>query len=115
MLDVHTDTVTVEHMIEEPFDGRVEDDRVWGRGAVDTKASLGVILTLLEGWAAAGLRPEPTLLVVGSIGEEGGRLPGAIAFREWGDARGLRPDQLVVSEPTRAVPSTGTRAVPASR
>jgi acetylornithine deacetylase/succinyl-diaminopimelate desuccinylase-like protein len=107
VLDVHMDTVSVEHMIEEPFDGRVEDGCVWGRGALDTKASLGVILTLLERWAAAGRRPEPSLLVVGSISEEGGGMLGAIAFREWGEARGLCPDQIVVSEPTRCRPIYG--------
>jgi acetylornithine deacetylase/succinyl-diaminopimelate desuccinylase-like protein len=66
-----------------------------------------VALALLEAWQAEGCRPEPTLLVVGSIGEEAGGLPGATAFREWGDARGLRPDQLVVSEPTSCCPIYG--------
>jgi acetylornithine deacetylase/succinyl-diaminopimelate desuccinylase-like protein len=107
VLDVHTDTVTVEHMTDDPFDGRVEDDRVWGRGAVDTKASLGVALSLLERWRAEGRRPEPTLLLVGSIGEEAGGLPGATAFREWADGKALRPDELVVSEPTSCCPIYG--------
>ena len=48
VLDVHTDTVTVEHCEGDPFDGRIADGRVYGRGAVDTKASLGVMLALLE-------------------------------------------------------------------
>src|SRR3954471_19518812 len=101
VLDVHTDTVSVEHMVEEPFDGRVEDGCVWGRGALDTKASLGVILALLERWRATGGRPEPTLLLVGSISEEGGGMLGATAFRAWAEGRRLQPDQIVVSEPTR--------------
>jgi acetylornithine deacetylase/succinyl-diaminopimelate desuccinylase-like protein len=107
VLDVHTDTVSVEHMTDDPFDGRVEDGCVWGRGALDTKASLAVILALLERWAAAGLRPEPSLLVVGSISEEGGGMLGAIAFRQWAEAHHLRPDQLIVSEPTRCHPIYG--------
>jgi acetylornithine deacetylase/succinyl-diaminopimelate desuccinylase-like protein len=107
VLDVHTDTVTVEHMVDDPFDGRVEDGRVWGRGAVDTKASLGVALALLERWRAEGQRPEPALLVVGTIGEEAGGLPGATAFRAWADERSLRPDELVVSEPTSCCPIYG--------
>ena len=32
-LDVHTDTVSVEQMTDDPFDGRVEDGRVWGTWA----------------------------------------------------------------------------------
>ena len=38
-IDVHLDTVTVENMVEPPFDGRIEDGHVWGRGSLDTKAS----------------------------------------------------------------------------
>ena len=107
VLDVHTDTVTVEHMIEDPFDGRVERDHVWGRGALDTKASLGVILGLLEAWRAEGLRPTPTVLVVGSISEEAGGLLGAKAFRRWADEQSLHVHQLVVAEPTELAPVFG--------
>ncbi len=107
VLDVHTDTVTVEHMTDPPFDGRIEGGRVWGRGALDTKASLGVITALLESWQLDGLRPEPTLLVVGSIAEEAGGLIGATHFRPWADERGLEIDQLIVSEPTQHAPIHG--------
>lgn len=101
VLDVHTDTVTVEHMTDPPFDGRIEGGKVWGRGALDTKASLGVITALLDSWQRSGLRPEPTLLVVGSIAEEAGGFLGATHFRTWADERGLEIDQLIVSEPTQ--------------
>src|SRR5262245_46510682 len=47
-LDVHMDTVGVEQMSDDPFGGEVRDGRVYGRGAVDTKASLAVALALLE-------------------------------------------------------------------
>ena len=106
-LDVHTDTVTVANMTDPPFDGRVEAGHVWGRGALDTKASLGVICALIETWNAAGLRPEPTLLVVGSISEEAGGLLGASRFRTWAEQRNLQIDQLIVSEPTELQPIHG--------
>lgn len=107
VLDVHTDTVTVEHMTDPPFDGRIQDGHVWGRGALDTKASLGVIAALLASWRRAGARPEPTLLVVGSIAEESGGLLGATRFRPWAEARGLRIDEMIVAEPTRLAPIHG--------
>ncbi|MDQ2998955.1 MAG: M20/M25/M40 family metallo-hydrolase, partial [Chloroflexota bacterium] len=47
-LDVHMDTVGVEQMLGDPFGGELRDGRVYGRGAVDTKASLAVALALLE-------------------------------------------------------------------
>lgn len=107
VLDVHTDTVAVEHMTDPPFDGRIDDGHVWGRGALDTKASLGVITALLAEWQRAGARPEPTLLVVGSIAEEAGGLLGATHFRTWADERGLEVDQMIVAEPTRLSPIHG--------
>jgi acetylornithine deacetylase/succinyl-diaminopimelate desuccinylase-like protein len=107
VLDVHTDTVTVENMVDDPFDGRVEDGHVWGRGALDTKASLGIALALLESWKATGRRPEPTLLVVGSASEEAGGLMGATVFRRWAERRGLTIDQMLVAEPTDLAPVHG--------
>lgn len=107
VLDVHTDTVTVEHMTDPPFDGRIEDGCVWGRGALDTKASLGVVTALLASWRRSDLRPEPTLLVVGSVSEESGGLLGATQFRPWAEARGLEIDQMIVAEPTKLAPIHG--------
>jgi acetylornithine deacetylase/succinyl-diaminopimelate desuccinylase-like protein len=106
-LDVHTDTVSVEHMVGDPFDGRLEDGRVWGRGALDTKASLGVALALFEDWRRAGLRPECEVLVVGTISEEGGGMVGAEAFRGWAEAQGVAIDEMVVAEPSRLRPVHG--------
>lgn len=107
VLDVHTDTVTVEHMTDPPFDGRIEDGSVWGRGALDTKASLGVVTALLAAWQRAGIRPDPTLLVVGTISEEAGGLLGATRFRPWAEERGLEVDQMIVAEPTQLRPVHG--------
>ena len=106
-IDVHLDTVTVENMVDPPFDGRIQDGHVWGRGSLDTKASLGVICALLESWKAVGLRAEPTILVVGTVGEEAGGLLGARRFREWAESRELIIDQLIVCEPTKCAPVHG--------
>jgi acetylornithine deacetylase/succinyl-diaminopimelate desuccinylase-like protein len=107
VLDVHMDTVTVEHMTQEPFDGRIEDGCVWGRGALDTKASMGAMMTLLAAFQRDGVRPEPTLLLVGSVAEEAGGMIGARRFREWADERGLTVDQMIIAEPTELRPIHG--------
>ena len=106
-IDVHLDTVTVENMVDPPFDGRIEDGHVWGRGSLDTKASVGVICALLESWKSEGLAAEPTILVVGTVGEEAGGLMGARRFREWAESRQLIIDQMVVCEPTMCAPVHG--------
>lgn len=107
VLDVHTDTVTVEHCEGDPFDGRIADGRVYGRGSVDTKASLGVVLAVLEQARLEGRRPAPNLVVVGSASEEAGGMIGAIGFREWAEARSLRPHEVIVAEPTMCAPVYG--------
>lgn len=111
VLDVHTDTVTVEHMTDPPFDGRIEHGSVWGRGALDTKATMGVMLAMLDAWHRDGLRPDATLLLVGSIGEEAGGLLGATRFRPWAEQRGLPIDQILVAEPTEFRPIHGLKGL----
>lgn len=106
-IDAHTDTVTVDNMTDPPFDGRIEGGFVWGRGALDTKASMGVVCALFESWRDQSLRPQPSVLVVGSAGEEAGGLRGAIRFRSWAQARALDIDQLVICEPTNCAPIHG--------
>ena len=81
-VDVHLDTVGVEHMKGDPFDGRITEGRVWGRGAVDTKATMAVVLAVMGEMAVAGRQPMCTVELVGTISEEGGGLAGASAYRE---------------------------------
>jgi acetylornithine deacetylase/succinyl-diaminopimelate desuccinylase-like protein len=115
VLDAHLDTVSVEHMTDPPFDGRIDGGFVWGRGALDTKASMGVMLALLEAWQRGGLRPEPTLLLVGSISEEAGGLLGARRFRRWAEELDLAIDQMIVAEPTELAPIHGHKGGAAIR
>ena len=106
-IDVHLDTVGVEHMARDPFDGAVEGTRVFGRGAVDTKASLAVVLDVLDELRSEGRRPVPTVQVVGTVGEEAGGFPGAMRYRDWLLENGLSVDQLIVAEPTLCAPVHG--------
>ena len=106
-VDVHLDTVGVEHMTDDPFDGRVEGGKVYGRGSVDTKATFGVLFPILEDVAAGNFDLEPTLLLVGTVGEEVGGLPGAYRFQEWLNSEGRRLNSLVVAEPTLCAPVHG--------
>ena len=106
-IDVHIDTVGVEHMEGDPFDGRVTEGRVWGRGAVDTKATMAVVLAVLAEMSAQGEKPLCTVELVGTIAEEGGGLAGASAYRDRLAERGERREQIVVAEPTMCAPVYG--------
>lgn len=106
-IDVHLDTVGVEHMTDDPFDGRIADDRVYGRGSVDTKASLAIALAVLEEMKADGRQPTPTVNVVGTVSEEAGGLIGASRYRDWLQENNDHLDQIVVAEPTMCAPVHG--------
>ncbi len=105
-VDVHMDTVGVEQMLGDPFSGRIEAGRVYGRGAVDTKASLAVVLAMLEAMHQAGQTPPTNLLIAATMDEEM-RGQGAVAFAEWVRQQGLPLDQLAVAEPTLCGPVYG--------
>jgi acetylornithine deacetylase/succinyl-diaminopimelate desuccinylase-like protein len=109
-LDVHMDTVGVEQMLGDPFSGRIQDGRVYGRGAVDTKASLGVALALLEAMHQSRVVPEANLLIAATVDEESGAR-GAPALARWVRQRGIALDQLAVAEPTLCGPIHGHKGV----
>ncbi len=57
----------------EPFSGDIDKKgRVWGRGAVDTKASLFCMLTAVEELIAEGFEPECDVYIASSCTEEYG-------------------------------------------
>jgi len=91
MLNAHLDTVGIEGMAE-PFSGRVEGGRLYGRGALDMKASLAAAMLTVARAARSELRGDVILTAVadeelGSVGSE------AIAARR-------RADAAIVAEPT---------------
>lgn len=111
VIDTHLDTVSVEHMTQNPFDGRIEDDRVYGRGSVDTKATFAIVLSLMEELLSDNKLPTPTLYLVGTISEETGGLLGASGFAKWVRANDIAIDQLIVAEPTVCAPVYGHKGV----
>lgn len=109
-LDVHLDTVGVEQMAGDPFSGEIRDGRVWGRGASDTKASLGVALAVLQEMQSRGQTPCGDLLLLATVDEEYGGT-GAPAAARWLERQGLKPDEMLVAEPTGCTPVIAHRGV----
>jgi acetylornithine deacetylase len=91
MLNGHMDTVGVGGM-SEPFSGRVEGGRVYGRGACDMKASLAASMLALERAARLGLRGD---VVLTAVSDEEVRSVGTEAIVE-----SHRTDVAIVTEPT---------------
>jgi acetylornithine deacetylase/succinyl-diaminopimelate desuccinylase-like protein len=90
----HTDTVSVAGMVIDPFEATVHDDRVWGRGASDTKGPMASML-----WALREMRDELATLpyeiwFAGLVGEEAGQHGArSLAAQE-------RFDFVIAGEPT---------------
>jgi acetylornithine deacetylase/succinyl-diaminopimelate desuccinylase-like protein len=107
VIDVHLDTVAVGHMTDDPFDGRVENDRVYGRGSVDTKATFAIVLDVLSQLREEGRRPGPTVHLVGTVSEEMGGLLGARHLSSRLQRDGHHVDRMIIAEPTTCAPVHG--------
>jgi acetylornithine deacetylase len=91
MLNAHLDTVGAGG-VERPFEPRIEDGRLYGRGAYDMKASLAAIMVAARDAAAEGLRGD---VVVTAVADEEFASVGTAAI-----ARSRRADAALVAEPT---------------
>jgi len=92
----HLDTVPVDGMEIDPFDPRIEDDRLLGRGSCDTKAGMACLVAALEQVLERG-RLRRSLILVGEADEELGSLGVRDVVRSLG---GRRPDWVLATEPT---------------
>lgn len=91
LLNAHMDTVGVAGM-EDPFEPKTTDGRLYGRGAYDMKASLAAIMLAGAEAAKAGLSGD--VIVTAVCDEEAGSIgSAALADR-------LRADAAIVAEPT---------------
>jgi acetylornithine deacetylase/succinyl-diaminopimelate desuccinylase-like protein len=109
-LDVHLDTVGVETMEGDPFSGKIASGRVYGRGAVDTKASLAVALALLEDLRRRRQKLPCNFLLAATVDEEHSAT-GAPALARWIKRRRLQIDEMIVAEPTMCAPVHGHKGV----
>lgn len=98
LFECHMDTVGVEGMLSDPFDGRIYSDRIGGRGACDAKGAGSAMLWALRGYLAALHRPNNIALLF-TVDEEIGRA-GIDAFVEAIPSLAWRPWGSIVGEPT---------------
>jgi len=102
VLMAHTDVVPVEPNARSdwthgPFTGTIADEYVWGRGALDDKASVVAILEALSAMIERGERPARTVHVAFGHDEEVGGSRGARALADRVTDGGTRP-AIVVDE-----------------
>jgi acetylornithine deacetylase len=98
MLNGHLDVVPpgdLKSWSGDPFDGRVADGQVFGRGTCDMKGGAVAALYTLLALHRTGVRPAGDLLAAFVVGEEDGGLGTYAMLR-----RGWRADACVITEPT---------------
>jgi len=92
----HLDTVPVEGMEIDPFDPKIDGDRLYGRGSCDTKAGMAAAIVALERLLAEG-RLKRNVILVGEADEECGSVGVADVVEHLGTRR---PDWTLATEPT---------------
>jgi acetylornithine deacetylase len=101
ILNGHVDVVPAgepERWSVPPWEGTVENGRVYGRGAVDMKGGLCCALAAVGAIRSAGVELPGRVLIQSVIGEEDGGVGTLAAIR-----RGHTGDGAVVLEPTQLV------------
>ena len=79
-----------------PFSGIIENGELWGRGTLDTKATMNAVLSAADHLIAQGFQPEKDIYFAFSGGEEvNGK--GAVNIVDWFVAHNIQP-ALVVDE-----------------
>jgi len=100
LFDSHIDTVGVGDLQEwqwDPFEGKEESGVIYGRGACDEKGSTPPMMYAIAALGELGLLKDWTLYYFGNMEEWcDGIAPHALVEHE-----GIRPDFVVIGEPTR--------------
>ena len=99
VLEAHMDTVSVKGMTIPPFEPRIGDGKLYGRGACDTKAGLAAMMHAVADLKAAGIAP-PCEVWLAATADEEFSFRGVVKLCE-----GLEASAAIVAEPT------GLRAV----
>ncbi|MFD3745953.1 M20/M25/M40 family metallo-hydrolase [Nocardia sp. NPDC058633] len=100
ILLAHLDVVPVDdaqRWTHPPFAGVVDDEFIWGRGAIDDKSRVLAVLEAVEGALEAGIRPRHTMFLAFGHDEEVFGDGGAVRMAEHLRDQGVRA-QLLLDE-----------------
>lgn len=100
VLMAHTDVVPVESGTEEdwvhkPFEGRIADDCIWGRGALDDKAGVLGVLEAVKILLEEGFQPKRTVYLAFGHDEEVGGQNGAARITSLLRSRGIELEYVL--------------------
>lgn len=96
MLEAHQDTVPIDNMVVEPFGAKIENNRLYGRGACDIKGGMACMLATF----ARAVREKPKKcanLVMACTVDEEHTFTGVQKLAK----EGIKADFAVIAEPTQ--------------
>lgn len=99
----HTDVVPTGNARDwqvGPFEGRVEDGVLWGRGASDMKGSIAAFAAAAADYIAANGTAAGSISFLITGDEEGPAVNGTVKMLEWLERHDEQIDHCVVGEPT---------------
>ncbi len=104
LFEAHQDTVPADGMTIDPWEPRIEQGRVFGRGACDVKGAMACMLAALAQLSDTRPPEMPTLLMACTVNEEHGFTGAQRLAQSWQDGSlpllDRAPDQVIVAEPT---------------
>lgn len=107
--DAHVDTVLPGDRAQwsfDPFGSHIAEGKVWGRGAADQKGGLAAMIHAGRIIRELSLDRGLTLLFIGSVQEEDCE---GLAWKYLVETEGIRPDLVVLTEPTSLAVYRGHR------
>jgi acetylornithine deacetylase len=94
MLNGHTDTVSVENMTADPFDARIDDGKLYGRGALDMKAGVAAQISAVQTLIESGIKLKGDVILALVADEEYASIGTEAVVNEYG------ADAAIICEPT---------------
>jgi len=98
--DGHVDTVYAGDMSQwsfDPFQPKIEDGKVWGRGTVDQKGGLAAMLSAASIIKELNLNNNFTIYFIGTVIEEDCE---GLCWQHLINEEGINPELVVITEPT---------------
>jgi succinyl-diaminopimelate desuccinylase len=98
----HTDVVPAgddAHWTHPPFEGRIDGDTLYGRGAVDMKGGIACAVAATLDYLGGG-PPQGSISFLITGDEEGIAVNGTVKLLQWAAARGETFDHCILGEPT---------------
>jgi len=106
VLEAHLDTVSVAGMTIEPWNSKIRDGKLYGRGACDTKGGMAAMMHAVASLAADGVTTPCEVLFAATIDEEFS-FRGVLALCE----SPFHADVAIIAEPTDLQPVIASKGL----